>query len=207
MPLDDSTISLSAAGVLVVYTGTVFLWVSNTVATLRKEINQKTAEAKKDADTNTDKIHLELNTAREKAITKIDSRIDTLESLIQINHTDSIKSTIALEKLLNERLQRASESEAKRRHDASNAIQVIITKLDSDIRAFAREATPRSEVVQIETRMANNMQKLESRLEKLDEKLSVLPELKAQHAQMMAIFTEATRNNKGNYPSNTGSNF
>lgn len=75
----------------------------------------------------------------------------------------------AVEKTAQLMADKASEAEARQRHTANNNIQVLIGKLEADIRTLQRETVRQEQMDALESRLQGVLNKIEIKVDKLAE--------------------------------------
>lgn len=76
--------------------------------------------------------------------------------------------------------EKAGEAEARQRHQANNSMQIIITKLEQDIRTLQREAVRHEQLASLETRLQGGLNKIETKVDKLAESATEIVSIRTQ---------------------------
>lgn len=94
---------------------------------------------------------------------------------------ESIRREItAVEKNAQLFAEKAAETESKQRHNANNAVQVFIAKIESDIRTLQRETVRQEQMDALENRLSNALAKIEIKVDKLAETAAEIVAIRTQ---------------------------
>lgn len=75
---------------------------------------------------------------------------------------------------------KAAEAEARQRHQANNGMQIVVTKLEQDIRTLQREAVRHEQLTSLETRLQGGLNKIEVKVDKLAESATEIVSIRTQ---------------------------
>lgn len=104
---------------------------------------------------------------------------------------DSIRREIdTAEKNSQLQAEKVGEAEARQRHQANNNMQVILTKLEQDIRTLQREAVRHEQLAALENRLQGALSKIEVKVDKLSETAG---EIVAIRSQLVAVNSRLER--------------
>lgn len=87
-------------------------------------------------------------------------------------------------------VEKAAESEAKQRHSSSNAIQVFLGKLESDLRTLQREAVRHEQMQALESRLNGGLNKIEMKVDRMAEGMT---EIVAIRTKLDAVLVAMSR--------------
>lgn len=65
--------------------------------------------------------------------------------------------------------EKAAETESRQRHSANNTVQVLVAKLEHDIRGLQRESVRQEQMEALEARLQSGLSKIETKVDKLAE--------------------------------------
>jgi chromosome segregation ATPase len=76
--------------------------------------------------------------------------------------------------------EKVGEGEARQRHQANNSLQVILAKLEQDIRTLQREAVRHEQLAALENRIQGALNKIEVKVDKLAETAAEIVAIRSQ---------------------------
>lgn len=94
---------------------------------------------------------------------------------------DSIRREIdTAEKNSQLQSEKVGEAEARQRHQANNSMQVVVSKLELDIRTLQREAVRHEQLAALESRIQGALTKIETKVDKLAETAAEIVAIRTQ---------------------------
>lgn len=84
---------------------------------------------------------------------------------------------------------KASESEAKQRHAAANTMQLLIAKVETELRTLQREAVRHEQMNALEARLNTSLSKIEGKVDRLAESVQEIIAIRTKLDSVLSTMT------------------